>query len=411
MNLDAPSKDNRFLVHRVKGIPFSEIMIPYPSIRSLLDSQLRRYGDRRFISLTDEDGSTAELSYSQFCARVCQTANFLESEGGEFGRHILIPLADNLDILTQLFSAWMIGAVAVLPATSDAPYVSVAQELPDADMLFPEPGNLTDAIAGHSEEFQIGVKSKLSDDSLIYPITDTSGAVRSVVFSHYNLLVNAMAVTNSLNIPDSQAVACCLPLHDISALAGCIMTALYAGSPLILGTHGESENLLRAMREEEAVCLFADVRRSESILDECHNPDYLITRHTGLNSKIVKQHYEKTGIPVITGLSLPEITGFGTLLPLSQSPSDYSGLFSEEDGLPLGLPLQPVEITAMDEDGNELPQGKTGWLAIRGHSVMKGYLNDEAGTDEAFRFGWLKTEERGFYELLPDDKRFFILIT
>ena len=392
------------------GIPSSEMMIPYPSIRSLLDSQLRRYGERRFISFTDESGSVAELSYSQFFTKVCRTANFLESEGADFGQHLLIPLADDLDILTELFATWMIGAVAVLPSTSDAPH-SVAQEFPDADMLFPELGNLTDAIAGHSKEYQIGVKSKLSDDSLIYQTINKSGTKRSVVFSHYNLLVNAMAISSSLNLPDDQAVACCLPLRDISALAGCIMSALYAGSPLILGSHEESENLPRARWDEDVVCLFTDVWRSESILDGCHNPDYLISPHTGLSPRRVKQHYEQTGIPIITGLSLPEITSFGTLLPLSRSPSDHSGWFSQKDRLPLGLPLQPVEITVMDDDGSELPPGEAGQLTVRGHSVMRGYLNDEASTDEVFRFGWLNTEERGFYELQPDGKRFFTLIS
>lgn len=303
----------------------------------------------------------------------------------------------------------MIGAVAVLPATSDTPH-SIAQEFPDADMLFPEPSNLTDAIAKHSEEYQIGVKSKLSDDSLIYPTADRSGTIRSVVLSHYNLLVSAMATANSLDLSDDQSVASLLPLNDITALASFVMAGLYAGSPMIVSANGESENFLRAIRGEEVVCLSADPQRIERILEEPYNPSYLVSPHTGLDPKALRHLHEKSGVAVITGLSLPEITGFGTLLPLPQSPSEYLEWFSRKDGLPLGSPLQPIEMTVMDDDGNELPPGEAGRLAVRGHSVMRGYLNDEASTDEVFRFGCLMTEERGFYELQPDGKKFFTLI-
>ena len=39
----------------IRGVPSSEIMIPYPSIRSLLDSQVQRYGNRTFLIINEND--------------------------------------------------------------------------------------------------------------------------------------------------------------------------------------------------------------------------------------------------------------------------------------------------------------------------------------------------------------------
>ena len=51
------------------------------------------------------------------------------------------------------------------------------------------------------------------------------------------------------------------------------------------------------------------------------------------------------------------------------------------------------EIRVVDEDGEEVPQdGETlGEICVRGNVVMKGYYNDPAATEAAFKGGWLHT--------------------
>ena len=45
-------------------------------------------------------------------------------------------------------------------------------------------------------------------------------------------------------------------------------------------------------------------------------------------------------------------------------------------------------MAIMDENGKLLPAGKSGEIALRGLTIMKGYLNDSQATTEAQQFGW-----------------------
>ncbi len=53
-------------------------------------------------------------------------------------------------------------------------------------------------------------------------------------------------------------------------------------------------------------------------------------------------------------------------------------------------------ITAMDDNGNQLPEGLEGELCLQGPSVTPGYFNNPEATARAYRDGWLHTGDLGF---------------
>ncbi len=61
----------------------------------------------------------------------------------------------------------------------------------------------------------------------------------------------------------------------------------------------------------------------------------------------------------------------------------------------VGRPLPGVSVAAMDERGCSLPPGSAGELVVRGHCVMRGYLNKPAQTAVALRDGVLHTGDIG----------------
>ena len=63
-------------------------------------------------------------------------------------------------------------------------------------------------------------------------------------------------------------------------------------------------------------------------------------------------------------------------------------------------------MKVIDDEGNDLPQGEVGEIAIRGHNVMKGYWNRPDATDEVLKDGWLLT---GDLARVDDDGYFFIV--
>jgi long-chain acyl-CoA synthetase len=72
----------------------------------------------------------------------------------------------------------------------------------------------------------------------------------------------------------------------------------------------------------------------------------------------------------------------------------------------IGTPINGVEMKLVDDDGNDLPQGEVGEIAIRGHNVMKGYWNRPDATEEVLKDGWLLT---GDLARVDDDGYFFIV--
>jgi long-chain acyl-CoA synthetase len=64
-------------------------------------------------------------------------------------------------------------------------------------------------------------------------------------------------------------------------------------------------------------------------------------------------------------------------------------------------------MRAIDDDGNEVPQGEVGEVAIRGHNIMKGYWRREDATAEAIDAdGWFRT---GDMAKVDEDGYFFIV--
>jgi long-chain acyl-CoA synthetase len=80
----------------------------------------------------------------------------------------------------------------------------------------------------------------------------------------------------------------------------------------------------------------------------------------------------------------------------------------------IGTPIDGVEMKVVDDDGNEVDQGKVGEIVIRGHNVMKGYWDLPEATEATIRDGWLytgdigKTDEDGYFYVVDRKKDLII---
>jgi acyl-CoA synthetase (AMP-forming)/AMP-acid ligase II len=68
----------------------------------------------------------------------------------------------------------------------------------------------------------------------------------------------------------------------------------------------------------------------------------------------------------------------------------------EREVVSVGKPVAGVELQLRDERDAELGEGRLGRIWVRGPSLMRGYLGDEAATGRALREGWLDTGDLGF---------------
>jgi long-chain acyl-CoA synthetase len=71
----------------------------------------------------------------------------------------------------------------------------------------------------------------------------------------------------------------------------------------------------------------------------------------------------------------------------------------------VGPPVPVVDLAIVDAEGNEVPQGQTGEVLIKGPIIMPGYWNKPEATAETVIDGWLHTGDIGY---LDEDGYLFI---
>ena len=80
----------------------------------------------------------------------------------------------------------------------------------------------------------------------------------------------------------------------------------------------------------------------------------------------------------------------------------------------VGRPVCSVEVAILDEDGQPLPDGRSGEICVRGGTVMKGYFNDPSATADAMHGEWFRTgdigriDENGFLYVIDRAKDMII---
>jgi long-chain acyl-CoA synthetase len=72
----------------------------------------------------------------------------------------------------------------------------------------------------------------------------------------------------------------------------------------------------------------------------------------------------------------------------------------------VGLPIPQVQVKIVDAEGNDLPMGQEGEIAVKGPNVMLGYYRLPEATQSVLRDGWLLTGDIG---KLDEDGYLYIL--
>jgi long-chain acyl-CoA synthetase len=119
-----------------------------------------------------------------------------------------------------------------------------------------------------------------------------------------------------------------------------------------------------------------------------------------------KNWLDITGCPMIEGWGMSETVAMGTNNPVNNK--EFTGT--------IGLPLPSILIAIKNEAGEDVPQGESGEICIKGPNVMTGYYNQPAENKNAFTSdGYFKTgdvgimDERGYTKIVDRLKDMIIV--
>jgi long-chain acyl-CoA synthetase len=122
---------------------------------------------------------------------------------------------------------------------------------------------------------------------------------------------------------------------------------------------------------------------------------------------VAKKWLAVTGCPIVEGYGLSETSAGVTCNPTDSEA--YTGT--------IGLPMSNVWIKILDDNGNELPLGESGEIAIKGPQVMSGYWQrpDETAKvmtpDGYFKSGDIGLMDARGYVKIVDRKKDMIIVS
>ena len=261
------------------------------------------------------------------------------------------------------------------------------------------------------------------DDIAVLQYTGgTTGVSKGAVLLHRNLVANilqneAWYQPALKKVPKGEQVVtiCALPLYHIFGFNANMMLSMHIGGANVLVPNPRD---LPAMFKELSAHRFHSFPAVNTLfMAMANHPEFnsvdwsklVISVGGGMavQQATAKLWLEKTGCPIVEGYGLSETSPTATCNPTDSTA--YSGT--------IGLPLPLTEVKLLDDDGNEVPMGQPGEIAIKGPQVMAGYWQrpDETAkvmtADGFFRSGDIGTVvERGYFKIV-DRKKDMILVS
>ena len=261
------------------------------------------------------------------------------------------------------------------------------------------------------------------DDVAVLQYTGgTTGVSKGAVLLHRNVIANVLQ-SEAWNDPVMQGIppgeqptaVCALPLYHIFAFTVNMMLMMRIGGQNILIPNPRD---MPAVLKELAKHRFHSFPAVNTMFNGMANhPDFDTVDWSHLKislgggmavqSAVAKLWLEKTGCPICEGYRLSETSPSASCNPTTSKA--FTGT--------IGVPLPSTWMVLLDDDGNVVPPGERGEIAIKGPQVMAGYWQrpDETAksmtADGYFKTGDIGTVDEGGFFKIVDRKKDMVLVS
>lgn len=261
------------------------------------------------------------------------------------------------------------------------------------------------------------------DDVAVLQYTGgTTGVSKGAVLLHRNVIANVLQseawnepVMAQVPASEQPTGVCALPLYHIFAFTVGMMLSMRTGGKLILIPN--PRDLAGVLKELSKHTIHSFPAVNTLFNGLANHPDFNTVNWKNLKvsvgggmavqAAVAKLWLEKTGCPICEGYGLSETSPSATCNPTDSKA--YTGT--------IGLPLPSTWLKLLDDDGQEVPMGQPGEIAIKGPQVMAGYWQrpDETAkvmtADGYFKSGDIGVvDERGYFKVV-DRKKDMILVS
>jgi acyl-CoA synthetase (AMP-forming)/AMP-acid ligase II len=384
-----------------------------------------------------------EMTWRVFNEKANRLANLLLKRGIKKGDKVAILLMNCLEWLPIYFGILKAGAVAVplnfrytaeeikycLDLSDTVALIfgpefigrleSIYDQIPRVKTLFyagenrPSFAESYDRLTANCSSESPQVELSDEDDAAIYFSSGTTGFPKAILHTHRSLMAACYTEYQHHGQTHEDNFLCIPPLYHTGAKMHWF-GSLLSGSKAVLLRGIKPEWILKTVSEEKITIVWLLVPWAQDILDAIERGDVKLEDYDLSQWRLMHIGAQPVPPSLIhrwkkyfpnhlydTNYGLSESTGPGCV---------HLGTENIHKVGAIGIPGYKWEARIVDEQGNSVPQGEVGELAVKGDGVMKCYYKDPESTAAVIKNGWLFTgdmarmDEDGFIYLVDRKK-------
>ena len=395
------------------------------SIPELLKQRVEAAPEKPFLF---SEVDKRQFTYKEFEAAVQRTARMLTAQGVGKGDVVSLLLPNSVEYVIAYFACWQIGALAgpinSLLKSQETAYVisnSEAKALLVNSEFLPVFDTIRDALsslqavikfdneAEATSEYQEGPEPSAALDcdheAIIIYTSGTTGKPKGCLLTHGNVIANARQISSWLGFTKNDRLLTIMPLFHMNAVSVTTMSALYSGGSSVVSAKFSASRFWQIISDYQ-ITSFGSVATMLSMLLSTY-PDgipadlktdqlrFAMCGSAPVPAEVLRRFEERFNCLVIEGYGLSESTCRSTFNPPDRRRRPGSC------GVPIGN-----EMSVVDEEDREVPNGELGEIVLRGDNILKGYYKNDTANATAFRNGWFHTGDIGY----RDEDGFYFIV-